>query len=190
MEYPNCFCSTSRNCFSISSTCAATRLLGCAGQRLLVVQPGVHEPFVARAHGRERRDQIAIIQAAIGLGCFGQSVGETHQQMFALVGELFGNLNLKEQRRGIELVCGTRLLVLARLLQIGAVAGTIQRHLALLAAALRADAAVHGWTEALLLANLANRAAQGRFLLSASIMALDDDCRCSNWQSAVSLELD
>jgi hypothetical protein len=89
-----------------------------------------------------------------------------------LVDELLGNLHFEEQRLAVELVRGTRLLVFPRLLQIGAVAGTIERDLALLAAALGANAAVYGRTEALFLANPANRAAQIGVLLS-SIMALD-----------------
>src|SRR5271166_5518130 len=99
--------------------------------------------------------------------------------MLALVGELLGNLDVKEQRGGVELVGGTRLFVLARLLQIGAVAGAIEGHLALFAAALGTDAAVDGRTEALLLANFADRAAQIGVLLF-SIMALGDDYSGSN----------
>jgi hypothetical protein len=55
--------------------------------------------------------------------------------------------------------------VLARLLQIGTIAGAIERHLALLAATLRANAAVDRGTEALLLANFADRATQIVILL-------------------------
>jgi hypothetical protein len=58
------------------------------------------------------------------------------------------------------------------MLQIRAVAGTIERYLALLATALGADAAVYGRTEALFLANRANRAAQIGVLLSNIMAAL------------------
>jgi hypothetical protein len=51
----------------------------------------------------------------------------------------------------------------AGLLQIGTVAGTIQRHLALLSATLRADASVNRGTEAFFLAAFANRATQMKF---------------------------
>ena len=54
----------------------------------------------------------------------------------------------------------TRFLMLSRLLKIRTVAGAIERHLALLAAALRADAAMDGGAEAFLFANLADGAAQ------------------------------
>src|SRR5205807_2367500 len=80
--------------------------------------------------------------------------------MLAFVGELLRNLNLQEQRCRIDLIRWTRLLVLPRLLQIRAVAGAIQCDLALLATALRADAAVNRRAEAFFLANLADRAAQ------------------------------
>jgi hypothetical protein len=73
--------------------------------------------------------------------------------------------NLQEQRRAVEFVRRARLFVFPRLLEIGAVAGAIERHLALLAATLRADAAVDGGTEAFFLANLADRATQVEFLL-------------------------
>src|SRR5258706_3641724 len=85
--------------------------------------------------------------------------------MLALVGELLRNLNLQEQRCRVELVRRTRLLVFSGLLQIRAVAGTIQCHLALIATALRTNAAVDGGAETFFLAKLADRAAQTRFLL-------------------------
>ena len=51
-------------------------MLGGAGQRLFVVQPGIHQPFVARAHGRKCSDQIAIIQGAVRVRRLCQSVAE------------------------------------------------------------------------------------------------------------------
>ena len=50
--------------------------------------------------------------------------------------------------------------MLARLLQVNAFARAIERDLALLAAALRTDPSMHGWTEALLLTLFANGTAQ------------------------------
>ena len=64
--------------------------------------------------------------------------------------------------------------MLSRLLQIRAVAGTIERYFALLTATLGADAAVHSRTETFFLANLADRAAQVDFS-SSNIMAPDDE---------------
>jgi hypothetical protein len=55
--------------------------------------------------------------------------------------------------------------MLSGLLQIRTFAGTIERNLALLAATLRANAAVDSRTEAFLLANLADGAAQTGNLL-------------------------
>src|SRR5437899_5348665 len=82
--------------------------------------------------------------------------------MFALVNELLRNLHLQKQCGRIDLVRGARLLMLPGLLQVGTVAGTVERHLALFAATLRADAPMHRGTKPLLLANLADGAAQLR----------------------------
>jgi len=54
--------------------------------------------------------------------------------------------------------------VLARLLQIRTVAGAVERHLALLAAALRTDFPMHDWAKPLLFAFFTKRAAQGQIL--------------------------
>src|SRR6266481_5585927 len=82
--------------------------------------------------------------------------------MLAFVHELIGNFDVQKERRGINLVLihGARLFMLPRLSQVRAVAGTIQRHLALLTAALRADAPVDRGTKAFLFANFADRATQ------------------------------
>jgi hypothetical protein len=73
---------------------------------------------------------------------------------------LISDFNFGEKRGLVEFLNRVRLLVLARLLQIDAVARTIERHLALLAATLRADAPVHRRAKALLFALLANGTAQ------------------------------
>src|SRR5437879_12878370 len=51
------------------------------------------------------------------------------------------------------------------LLQVDAIAGTIERHLALFPAALRANSPVNRWTKALFFPGLANRARHYRSLL-------------------------
>src|SRR5580704_8553603 len=135
-------------------------MLPAASQRLLVVQSRVHQPLIAGAHRRERGDEISIIQAVIGARRFRQSIGETHQQMLALIGKLLGNFNLQKQRCGVKFIRGARLLMFARLLQIRTVARTIERHLALLATALRTNAPVYCGAEAFFLASLADRATQ------------------------------
>src|SRR5580704_7953033 len=86
--------------------------------------------------------------------------------MFLLIHELVGNFDLQKQARRVDLVRRTRLFVLAGLHQIRAVAGTIQRDFALLAAALRADAAMNCRTKAFLLTNLADGATQSETLCS------------------------
>jgi hypothetical protein len=92
--------------------------------------------------------------------------------MLALVSELLRNLNLQKKRGGLELARGMRLLMLSRLLQILAIAGTIERHLALLAATLRANTSMDRGTEAFLFSNSADRAAQIVFpFFSISIIA-------------------
>ena len=79
--------------------------------------------------------------------------------MFVLVKKLVFDFHLDEQVGRVQVRQAARLFMLARLLQIHAVAGTIERHLALLATALRTDAAVDGRAEALLLTFFANRTA-------------------------------
>jgi hypothetical protein len=77
------------------------------------------------------------------------------------VQELIADLYLKKQGGSIQFIHWTRFLVLARLLKIDALTGTIERHLALLTATLRTNPAVHGGTEAFLLALFANRTTHG-----------------------------
>src|SRR5712671_6075622 len=141
-------------------------LLRRAGERLFVVEPRVHQSLVARAQGRERSNQIAVVQAAIAVSGLGECVSQSHEQMLALIQILVRDLNLQKQGRGIYLVRRTRLFVLTCLLQVRAIARTIQGHFSLLATTLRADSAMDGRTKALLLADLANGATQWWLLLS------------------------
>src|SRR5579864_3802340 len=80
--------------------------------------------------------------------------------MLALVDELFRHFDLQKQGRGVNLIGGAGPFVLPRLTQVRTVAGAVEDYFALLAAALRADAAVDGGAEALFLAGLTNGAAQ------------------------------
>src|SRR5271166_4418137 len=82
--------------------------------------------------------------------------------MFLLIHELIGDFDLQKQCALIDLVCGARLLVLARLQKIRAIARAIERHFALLAAALRANAPVNSGAKAFLLADLTNVTTQLR----------------------------
>ena len=72
----------------------------------------------------------------------------------------------KASRADVSAWRRARLLVFARLLQIRAVAGAIEGHFALLAAALRANAPVQGRAKTLFFANFADGATQEKILLS------------------------
>lgn len=84
-------------------------------ERLLIVQPGSKKPFAAGAHGRKRGDEVAIIEAAVGLRGVRQRIAEAHEEMFVLVWKLIGYFHLQEQCGRIELIGGARALVLVRL---------------------------------------------------------------------------
>ncbi len=136
--------------------------LGVAGEGRVVVQARVDQPLVSVGQSGEARDQIAIIEVAIGAGGFGEGKRQSHEQVLALVHELVGKFHLQKQCRRVELVRWTRLFVLSRLDQVGAVARTVEGDLPLLAAALRANPPMHGGAEALLLADVTDDAGQNR----------------------------
>jgi hypothetical protein len=79
--------------------------------------------------------------------------------VLALIKKLLGNLDFGKQGRAIEFADIAGLLVFTRLLQIRAVTGTVERNLALFAAALGADPPVDGRTKALFLPDVADGAA-------------------------------
>src|SRR5260370_41549438 len=110
------------------------------------------------------------MQAAIASRGFGQGVGQAHEQVFLLIHELIGDCDVQKQSRRIQLIGRARLFVLAGLQKIRAITRTIERHFALLAAALRANTPVNRGTEALLFPDFADRTTQGRN--SSNIMAL------------------
>jgi hypothetical protein len=70
--------------------------------------------------------------------------------VFVIVQELLRDADLREEDRLVEFIESSRLFMRARLLQVGTLARAIQRHLALGAAADRADAPVNSGAEALL----------------------------------------
>jgi hypothetical protein len=89
--------------------------------------------------------------------------------MLAFVEKLLGDLNLGDLNLGKQSLATpfARPLVfrvLTRLLEIRTVAGAVERHLALLAAALRADFPVHGWAKPLFFSFFTDRATQVQFL--------------------------
>jgi hypothetical protein len=81
--------------------------------------------------------------------------------------------------------------MLTRLLQIRTIAGTIKRHFALLATALRTNASVDSGTEAFLFANFADRTTQIAFLLFnvllIDIIAPDDATFASRSKSTLKM---
>ena len=79
--------------------------------------------------------------------------------MFMLIDKLFGNLNLRKQSRPVQILDLARLFMLPCLLEINTLSWAIERHLALLAATLRADASMHCQTEALFFSFFADGAA-------------------------------
>jgi hypothetical protein len=85
--------------------------------------------------------------------------------MLALVHKLVGNFDLQKERGRVDLICGTRLLALARLLEIGTIAGAVECDFALFAATLRANASVEGRAKPLFFTNFADGATQGKDLL-------------------------
>src|SRR5579872_5491983 len=80
--------------------------------------------------------------------------------MFFLVHELIRDLDLQEQSSRVDLIRRSRLLMLACLLQIRTIERAVERHLALLATALRTDAAMYCRTKALFFSDFADDAAQ------------------------------
>src|SRR5260370_36143337 len=82
--------------------------------------------------------------------------------MFLVIHELVGKLDLQKQSGRVNLVHRARLLVLVRLNHIRAVAGTIERHFALLAAALRGNTPVNGGAKAFLFADFTDSTTQSR----------------------------
>src|SRR3954467_1235625 len=81
--------------------------------------------------------------------------------MFVFVKKLIFNLNLGKHRCGVQLIEWAGLFILARIPQIDAVAGTIERDLALLTATYRTDTSVNSGAKALLFAGFADLAAHG-----------------------------
>src|SRR5436309_15591450 len=132
-----------------------------AGNRDLVVQSGIDQGLITFRHGGEPGNQIGILERAIAACALRQGVSQAHDEMLMRIQELVTNLDLKKQVRPIQFSHWTRFLVFARLLKVDAVTGTIERHLALLAATLRTNPAMHSGAEALLLALFANRTTHG-----------------------------
>ena len=85
--------------------------------------------------------------------------------MLPLVEILIWDLNLQKQGRRVYFARRTRFFVLACLLQVGTIAGTVQRNFPLLTTTLRADPSMHRGAKALLFPDVANGATQSWILL-------------------------
>src|SRR6185369_4114341 len=121
------------------------------------------------------RDQVGVLQPAVGANAFGKGEGQSHDQVFVLIEKLVFDFHLHEEVGGIEVCQAARFLMLAGLLQIYAVAGTVERHLALLATALGTNAPMDGGAETLLLAFFADRTTH-RTGFSVTIMTSGRGC--------------
>src|SRR5438876_11755293 len=80
--------------------------------------------------------------------------------MLLLIEKLITDFEFGEHCVLVQLIYGAQRFVRPRLLQINAFGWTVQRHLALFAAALRADTSVDRGAEALLFASFADRTTQ------------------------------
>ena len=160
-----------------------------AGQRLLIVKSGIHQPLIAFCQYRKRGNQILIVKASVSSRCFRKRIRQAHEQMFFFVHELVRDFHLKKQSGRIDLVRRSRPLMLPRLQKIGAIARTVERDFALFAATLRADPPVNSGAKSFLLADFTNSAAQSELLASimssrltirllrSRVMAAIADCR-------------
>src|SRR5581483_1151566 len=108
----------------------------------------------------ERAQDLAIVDAAVVARAFHQTVRQPDQQRVALIDEALRHLHVREHGVAVYFIPAALGFVPPRLHQVRTIAGTIQRHLPLLAAAGRTDAPMHRRTEALLLAGLTNRTCQ------------------------------
>jgi hypothetical protein len=79
--------------------------------------------------------------------------------MFVLIEKLVFDFHLDEEIGRVQVSHAAWFLILAGLLQIHAITGTVECHLALLATTLGTDAAMNGRAETLLLALFADRTA-------------------------------
>jgi len=152
-----------------------------------VDETGVHQRSVALRERIQSRDQITVRERTtgertLGAGALGQCEAESHDQFLAFVEKLLGDFNIlglscedlnigkqslaiPRARPSIVRVLGCVLACLLSCLQkIRTVARAVQRHLALLAAALRTDFPMHRRAEPLLFAFFTKRATQGQFL--------------------------
>ncbi len=153
---------------------ASDALVRQVGGRRLIDEAGVHQRLIALRERTQSRDQVAVrkrttVEGTLGAGALGQREAESEDQFLAFVEKLLGNLNLGKQEPRDPAVSSGQLVsvrcrVLPRLLQIRTVARAVERHLALLATALRTDLPVHGRAKPLFFSFFTDRATQVQFL--------------------------
>src|SRR5208337_4640333 len=135
-------------------------LLRQARQRFLVHQARTHQRLQALGHVRQCADDFAVRKVAVCGVAPGERVPNAQHQRLVLAQELLRNLDCGKCLLRRKVFEPPRLFVLARLLKVNAVGGTVEGDLALLATALRTNAPVHRRTKAFFLANAADRATQ------------------------------
>src|ERR1700674_667282 len=165
-----------------ASDLSSNGLVRQVGRLRLVDQAGVHQRLVALRERTDSSNQIAVHERTIGERTIGartigasalsQSEAESEDQFLAFVEKLLRNLNVGDLNLGkqslaipfarplILRVRTVRCRVLTRLQQIRTIARAVERHLALLAAALRTDFPVHGRAKPLFFSVLTDRATQ------------------------------
>src|ERR1035437_847463 len=130
-----------------------------------VNKTGVYQRLIGLDERTDRGDQVAVQERPISAGAFTQSETESHDEVLAFEQKLLRDLNLG--KRVLQILFGWRLVVgvrvLPRLLQIRTVAGAVERDLALLATALRADFSVHRRAKPLLSTLVTDRTGQRCF---------------------------
>src|SRR5580765_6955470 len=123
------------------------------------MQSRIDKPLVAARHRRYAGEHVAVGEQGILVGGTGQREAQSHDQVLVLIKKLISDFNFQKQGGGVYVLAVVCSLVLARLQQIRTVARAINRGFALLAAALRANTPVDGWTEALFFPGFADGAA-------------------------------
>ncbi len=151
---------------------------------LFVDKAGIDQRLVLFGERNQSRDQIAVRQAAVGTGAFGHRETKSQQQVFAFVKKLLVDLDFGKQLCRVESSRVTMSLMFPRLLQIGAIAGAVQRYFPLLPATLGANLSVDGRTKSLFLPDIADRATHGPIISCSLLPCPLDSCfvwaRCDN----------
>ena len=140
------------------------RLLRRVRRGLLIHQAGGDERLLAAHHVGQRGDQLAVLQVPVGARNLRQGSENPGNQMLVLMEELLADAHGGEHLFRRVLRKFARLLVLTRLLQVGAFWRAFQSNFALLTATLSANAIVQGETKTFFFAQVTDWAAQPEHL--------------------------